>query len=119
MANVISFYSDELLSAFLKLGLSLLFAYLGKIDLADYLHSDRSSIIGCNDLKSFTTPRRWRSSQWLDHSLTRKHHHSRQKDWIAKTFCRPRLLVVALCSNLLRHFGIIATRSSDSLGTAS
>ncbi len=59
MANVISFYSDELLSAFLKLGLSLLFAYLGKIDLADHLHNDRSSIIGCNDLKSSTTPRRW------------------------------------------------------------
>ena len=50
-------------------GLSLLFAYLGKIDLADYLHSDRSSIIGCNDfLHSFHDTSTLKSSQWLDHS---------------------------------------------------
>ena len=50
-------------------GLSLLFAYLGKIDLADYLHSDRSSIIGCNDfLNSFHDTSTLKSSQWLDHS---------------------------------------------------
>jgi len=49
--------------------LSLLFAYLGKIDLADYLHSDRRSIIGCNDfLNSFHDTSTLESSQWLDHS---------------------------------------------------
>jgi hypothetical protein len=31
-------------------GDSLLFAYFGKIDLADYLHRDRSSVIGGSDL---------------------------------------------------------------------
>jgi hypothetical protein len=31
-------------------GDSLLFAYFGKVDLANYLHRDRSSIIGCSDL---------------------------------------------------------------------
>ena len=30
-----------------------MFACLGKIDLADYLHSDKSSIIGCSDLLKF------------------------------------------------------------------
>lgn len=50
-------------------GLSLLFAYLGKIDLADYLHSDRSSIIGCNDfVNSFHDTSTLKSSQWLEHS---------------------------------------------------
>jgi len=47
----------------------LLFAYLAKIDLADYLHSDRNSIIGCNDfLNSFHDTSTLESSQWLDHS---------------------------------------------------
>ena len=46
-----------------------MFACLGKIDLADYLHSDRSSIIGCSDLLKFfhNTPT-LESSQRLDHS---------------------------------------------------
>jgi hypothetical protein len=41
----------------------------------------------------------------------RKRKHSRQKDWIAKTFCRPRFLPVALCSNLALVFWDNATRS--------
>jgi len=46
-----------------------MFACLGKIDLADYLHSDRRSIIGCNDfLKSFHDTSTLESSRWLDHS---------------------------------------------------
>jgi hypothetical protein len=49
---------------------SLLFAYFGKIDLADYLHRDRSSIIGCSDfLKFFHDSLAMESSQRLDHSL--------------------------------------------------
>jgi hypothetical protein len=46
-----------------------MFACLGKIDLADYLHSDKSSIIGCSDLLKFfhDTPT-LESSQRLDHS---------------------------------------------------
>jgi hypothetical protein len=47
----------------------LLFAYLGNIDLADYLHSDGSSIIGSTDfLKSFDDTSTLESSQRLDHS---------------------------------------------------
>ena len=46
-----------------------MFACFGKIDLADYLHSDKSSIIGCSDLLKFfhNTPT-LESSQRLDHS---------------------------------------------------
>jgi hypothetical protein len=48
---------------------SLLFAYLGKIHLADYLHSDRSSVIACSDfLKCFYDTSTLESSQRLDHS---------------------------------------------------
>jgi hypothetical protein len=48
---------------------SLLFACLGKIDLADYLHSDRSFIIGCRDfLKGFDDTSTLEPSQRLDHS---------------------------------------------------
>jgi hypothetical protein len=47
----------------------LLFAYLGNIDLADYLHSDGSSIIGSSDfLKSFDDTSTLELSQRLDHS---------------------------------------------------
>ena len=74
--------SDELLSAFRELErvtrialkseatrASLLFAYLGKIDLADYLHSDRSSIVGgSNFLKFFHDTSTLKLSQRLDHS---------------------------------------------------
>jgi hypothetical protein len=74
--------SDELLSAFRELErvtrialkseatrAPLLFAYFGKIDLADYLHSDRNSIIGCSDfLKSFHDTSTLESSQRLDRS---------------------------------------------------
>jgi hypothetical protein len=51
---------------------SLLFAYLGKIDLADYLHSARSFIIGSSDfLKFFYDTSTLESSQGLDHSLVK------------------------------------------------
>jgi hypothetical protein len=47
----------------------LLFACLGKIDLTDYLHSDRSSVIGCSDfLKSLDDTSTLKLSQRLDHS---------------------------------------------------
>ena len=46
-----------------------MFACLGKIDLADYLHSDKSSIIGCSDLlKFFHNTSTLELSQRLDHS---------------------------------------------------
>jgi hypothetical protein len=46
-----------------------LFAYFGKIDLADYLDRDRSSTIGCSDfLDSFHDASTLESSQRLDHS---------------------------------------------------
>jgi hypothetical protein len=49
--------------------LSLRFGYLGKIDLADYLHSDRSSLIGWRDfLNCFHDTPTLESSQRLDHS---------------------------------------------------
>jgi hypothetical protein len=49
--------------------LSLLFAYLGKINLADYLHSNRCFIIGRGDfLKSFHDTSTLDSSEWLDYS---------------------------------------------------
>ena len=74
--------SDELLSAFLELKritcislkcratrAFLLFAQLGKIDLADYLHSDRSFIVGGSDfLKSFHDTSTLELSQRPDHS---------------------------------------------------
>src|SRR5881394_2103189 len=49
--------------------LSLLFGYLGKVDLSDYLHSDRSSLIACRDFLncSHDTPT-LESSKRLDHS---------------------------------------------------
>ena len=48
----------------------LLFAYLGNINLADYLHGDRSPLIGCTDfLKFFYDTSTLESSQWLDYSL--------------------------------------------------
>jgi hypothetical protein len=53
-------WSVSAMKARIDQGLSLLFVYLGKIDLADYLHSDWSSIIGCNDfLHSFHDIIRW------------------------------------------------------------
>jgi hypothetical protein len=62
-------WSVSAMKARIDQGLSLLFVYLGKIDLADYLHSDWSSIIGCNDfLHSFHDTSTLKSSQWLDHS---------------------------------------------------
>jgi hypothetical protein len=48
--------------------LSLLFAYLGKINLADYLHSNRCFIMGSDFLKSFHDTSTLESSQWLNHS---------------------------------------------------
>src|SRR4029434_1907914 len=49
---------------------SLLFGCFGKMDLADYLHRDRSSIIGCSDfLHFFHDTATLESSQRLDHSL--------------------------------------------------
>jgi len=81
-------------------GLSLLFACLGKIDLADYLHSDRSSIIGCNDfLDSFHDTSTLKSSQWLEHSHVESVSILGRRIGFAKTVYRPRFLVVALCSN--------------------
>jgi hypothetical protein len=57
----------------------LLFAYLGNIDLADYLHSDGSSIIGSSDfLKSFDDTSTVESSQWLDYSLVEAARFSRE-----------------------------------------
>jgi hypothetical protein len=54
----------------LRRGASLLFACLGKINLTDYLHCNRSFTIGCSDfLKSFHDTSTLESSQWLDHSL--------------------------------------------------
>jgi len=48
---------------------ALLFAYLGKIDLADYLHSERSSTIGWSDFsKFFHDTSTLESLQRLDHS---------------------------------------------------
>ena len=48
--------------------MSLLFAYLGKINLADYLHSNRCFIMGSDFLKSFHNTSTLESSQRLDHS---------------------------------------------------
>jgi len=79
-------------------GLSLPFAYLGKIDLADYLHSDRSSIIGWNDfLNSFHDTSTLESSQWLEHSHVESVSILGRRIGFAKTVYRPRFLVVALC----------------------
>jgi hypothetical protein len=57
------------LAAAARKGESLLFAYLGKIDLADYLHRDRSSIIGCSDLDFFHDTSTLESSQRFNYSL--------------------------------------------------
>jgi hypothetical protein len=49
------------------------FTYFGKIDLADYLNRDRSSIIGCSDfLNLFHDTLTLESSQRLDHSLVER-----------------------------------------------
>ena len=49
-----------------------MFTYFGKIDLADYLNRDRSSIIGCSDfLNLFHDTLTLKSSQRLDHSLVK------------------------------------------------
>jgi hypothetical protein len=49
---------------------ALLLAYLGNIDLADYLHSNRSPLIGCsNFLKFFHDTSTLELSQRFDHSL--------------------------------------------------
>ena len=78
---------------------SLLFAYLRKIDLADYLHGDKSSIIGRSDfLKFFHYTSMLESPQRLDHSHVEGANILR-RSIIAKTFSPSRCLVVALCSN--------------------
>jgi hypothetical protein len=69
---------------------SLLFAYFGKIDLADYLHADRSSIIGCSDfLNFFHDTSTLESSQRLNHSLVESASILRRRIGLPKSSTGP------------------------------
>jgi len=76
-----------------------MFACLGKIDLTDYLHSDRSFIIGCSGLlKFFHDTSTLESSQRLDHSRVKSASILGRRIGLPEPSAGPRFLV-ALCSN--------------------